>query len=81
MIGKHSKKNTDLYHIKHNGQYNKMQYAAIGSGKDVANNICQSLKLDELSMKEFAKYTYLAVMYMDTVAYVLFLETKLEAFL
>jgi len=58
-----------------------MQYAAIGSGKDVANNICQSLKLDELSMKEFAKYTYLAVMYMDTVAYVLFLETKLEAFL
>lgn len=42
LVGKHSKKNTDLYHIISNGEYSSMSYAAIGSGKDVANKICHS---------------------------------------
>jgi 20S proteasome alpha/beta subunit len=65
LIGKHSKKNTDLYYIKHNGEYSLENYIAIGSGKDVANDICRSLNFNKISMKEFAKHAYLAIMYMD----------------
>jgi len=65
LIGKHSKNDTNLYYIKHDGEYPSKNYIAIGSGKEIANKICQSLNWNKISMKEFAKHAYLAITYMD----------------
>ena len=54
-----------MHHIDVNGKYNKVEYMAIGSGKEVVNAFCQSLQFDKITMKEFVKQAYLAIVYMD----------------
>ena len=65
LIAKHLWKDSELHHIDANGKYNKVEYMAIGSGKEVANAFCQSLQFDKVTMKEFVQQAYLAIMYMD----------------
>jgi 20S proteasome alpha/beta subunit len=66
LIGKHQFKNTQLYFIDDKGKENKINsYIAIGSGKADADLICKNLEHNIMTMKEFAKHAYFAIMYMD----------------
>jgi 20S proteasome alpha/beta subunit len=66
LIGKHQLRNTQLYYIDDKGKENKINdYIAIGSGKGEADLICKNLEHKSITMKEFAKHAYFAIMYMD----------------
>lgn len=66
LIGKHQSRNTQLYHIDDKGRENEIKdYIAIGSGKGEADTICKNLEHNSITMKEFAKHAYFAIMYMD----------------
>lgn len=66
LIGKHQLKNTQLYYIDDKGKENKINdYIAIGSGKGEADNICKNLDHNCITMKEFAKRAYFAIMFMN----------------
>ena len=67
LIAKHQKKASDLYHFGVNGNYNTVDYIAIGSGKEVADMLCKPLSFKEMTMKNFIKDAYFAIMYMEQV--------------
>jgi 20S proteasome alpha/beta subunit len=66
LIGKHQLRNTQLYYIDDKGKENKISdYIAIGSGKGEADIICKDLEHNNITMKEFAKHAYFAIMDMN----------------
>jgi hypothetical protein len=62
-MAKHHKKDSELYHFSINGNYNTVDYTAIGSGKDVADKLCKPLPFKEMTMKNFIKEAYFAIKY------------------
>ena len=53
-----------LYHIDVDGSWTEETYRAIGSGEKTADMFCKGLS-NELTIKNFSKRAYLAIMYMD----------------
>jgi 20S proteasome alpha/beta subunit len=65
LIAKHHKKDSELYHFSTNGDYNTVDYIAIGSGKDAADMLCKPLPFKEMTMRNFIKEAYFAIKYME----------------
>lgn len=65
LIAKHQTTSSELYHFNIHGDYNPVNYMAIGSGKDTADMFCKSLPFKEMTMKSFIERAYLAIMFME----------------
>jgi 20S proteasome alpha/beta subunit len=62
----HQHKQSGLYHINTKGECEEVTgYKAIGSGGKTADIFCESLQHNEITMKDFIKQAYLAIMFMD----------------
>jgi hypothetical protein len=62
----HQRNNSELHYINTKGEDETVTgYKAIGSGGKTADIFCKTLRHNSLTMKDFAKHGYLAVMYMD----------------
>lgn len=66
LIERHQRDQSDLHWINFKGSVQKVDYKAIGSGEEMANKFCAKIQYDRtMTMKEFTKRAYLAIMYMD----------------
>ena len=66
LIAKHLRRNSELYHIDVNGTPREIKhYKAIGSGADTADKFCGGLSYDTITMKDFTKRAFFAIVYMD----------------
>ena len=66
LVAKHQWNDTQLYYIDDKGIDNKIDdYIAIGSSKGEADNLCKSLSVHDMTMKDFAKHAYFAIMFMN----------------
>jgi hypothetical protein len=66
LVVKHQWSNTQLYHIDDKGRvYRINDYIAVGSGYREADNICKSLPIQSMTMKDFVKRAYFAIMFMN----------------
>ena len=66
LVGLHRKELSDIYYIKKNGEVVNSDYIAFGSGEETANKFLKKVKPKTITMKEFAKHAYVAIMYMNT---------------
>ena len=66
LIAKHMREDSELYHVDVNGKATKLDYKAIGIGKDIADVFCKKLILNgRPKIKEFVKNAYTAITYME----------------
>jgi 20S proteasome alpha/beta subunit len=62
----HQYKQSGLYYINTKGESEKVtDYKAIGNGGKTADIFCETLQHNEITMKDFIKQAYLAIMFMD----------------
>ncbi len=64
VVGKHRGSQSELYHIKQNGEVVSTDYITIGSGKATADLFLEN-KNNETDMRTFAKSACLAITYMN----------------
>jgi len=68
LMVSHHEKPLELYHIDEFGNHEKVShgYMAIGSGTEIANMFCEGLDHANMTMSEFIKHAYLAIMCMNS---------------
>ena len=60
LIAKHMREDSELYHVDVNGKATKLDYKAIGIGKDIADVFCKKLILNgRPKIKEFVSFFFL----------------------
>jgi 20S proteasome alpha/beta subunit len=65
LIALHRRKDSELHYIDVKGEDETVtHYKAIGSGKKTAEIFCKKLEHSNITMKEFTKHAFLAIMYM-----------------
>jgi len=65
LVVKHIPDNSELYHIDIDGNPHLVNYKSIGIGRHIADKFCASVAFHEIAMKDFIKYAYLAIAYME----------------
>lgn len=67
IIAKHLGKLSELYYIDKDGKVqNITDYVSFGSGKKTVDMVLKNVNPKTITMKEFAKRTYFAIMYLNT---------------
>jgi 20S proteasome alpha/beta subunit len=62
----HERNNSEIHHINTKGEDETVtRYKAIGSGGKTADIFCKKLEHNNITMKDFTKHAFLAIMYMD----------------
>lgn len=66
LIAKHMRELSELHHVDVNGNSTKLEYKAIGIGKDIADIFCKKIiRGGRPKIKEFVKTAYTAILYME----------------
>ena len=67
LVARHNFGNSVLYYINSDGETKRENYMSIGSGQDVADELCSHFIHNEMTMIEFTKHAYLAIERMNYI--------------